>query len=197
MLAILVAGAICAGQETAPQLAPTAPAVPAPTAAQARLNADLIQEFQTKAAAYVDIHREAEKELGAAKRRSTATQLAVHERKLAEKIRHLRGHSVQGEIFTPRIAAEIRRLTGAAVEGVRGVRVEKSLARAEPVRFKLVVNREYPQSVPLQSVPPTLLLYLPELQTELEYRIVGHTLILRDTGANLVVDFMPEAIPET
>jgi hypothetical protein len=32
------------------------------------------------------------------------------------------------------------------------------------------------------------------LPEELEYRIVGKNLILRDTGADLIVDFIPDAI---
>jgi hypothetical protein len=36
---------------------------------------------------------------------------------------------------------------------------------------------------------------LPRLPPELEYRIAGHALVLRDAVANLVVDLMPDAIP--
>jgi hypothetical protein len=35
---------------------------------------------------------------------------------------------------------------------------------------------------------------LPKLPTELDYRIVGKHLILRDTGADLIVDFMLNAV---
>jgi hypothetical protein len=47
----------------------------------------------------------------------------------------------------------------------------------------------------MQSVPPTLLLNLPVLPKGLEYRITGHTLSLRDTDANMVVDYLPDALP--
>lgn len=179
---------LCAGQDAPPP----AQAPPAPAA---RLAAGLIHEFQTKVEAYAVVHREAEKQVGPLKPGSTAAKIGRHQRELAKAIRRLRRNAAQGDIFTPRIAAEIRSLTGAAVSGPRGARVEKSLRRAEPVQFHVVVNRSYPSGTPLQSVPPTLLLYLPELQSELEYRIVGDTLILRDTAANLVVDFMRQAIP--
>jgi hypothetical protein len=73
--------------------------------------------------------------------------------------------------------------------------VKKSLARAEPVRLTLHVNDTYPAKIPLQSTPPTILLNLPRLPPELEYRIVGHALVLRDAVANVVVDLIPDAIP--
>jgi len=51
--------------------------------------------------------------------------------------------------------------------------------------------------VALQSTPPTLLLNLPELPKGLEYRILGRELVLRDTDANIVVDYIPNALPDT
>jgi hypothetical protein len=63
------------------------------------------------------------------------------------------------------------------------------------VRLTLHVNDSYPANIPLQSTPPTILMNLPRLPPELEYRIDGHALVLRDTAANIVVDLMPDAIP--
>jgi hypothetical protein len=59
----------------------------------------------------------------------------------------------------------------------------------------LHVNQVYPQGIPLQSTPPTLLLNLPTLPKELEYRIVGRNLVLHDIVPNIIVDFIPDAIP--
>jgi hypothetical protein len=47
-------------------------------------------------------------------------------------------------------------------------------------------------------MPPSLLLNLPELPKELEYRFVGRELVLRDSAANLIVDVLPDIrTPET
>jgi len=86
-------------------------------------------------------------------------------------------------------------LAGTVTHGPAAGRVEKSLRRAEPVKLTLKVNQTYPQNIPLQSLPPTLLQNLPVLPPELEYRVVGHALVLRDIGANLIVDFIPDLIP--
>jgi hypothetical protein len=36
---------------------------------------------------------------------------------------------------------------------------------------------------------------LPTLPMQLEYSLVGRTLVLRDYPSSLIVDFLPEAIP--
>src|SRR5207248_4892695 len=80
--------------------------------------------------------------------------------------------------------------------GPRGEKLRASLRHAEPVKtLNLQVNDSYPQGVPLQSTPPSLLLDLPKLPSELEYRIVGRDLVLRDVKANLIVDFINNVIP--
>ena len=69
------------------------------------------------------------------------------------------------------------------------------MKHAEPLAPRpLQVNDAYPPATPLQSTPPSLLLNLPPLPPDLEYRVVGHALILRDIDANLIVDFIPNAI---
>ena len=84
------------------------------------------------------------------------------------------------------------------MQGPNAGRVEKSLRSSEPeVRSKVLVevNHKYPPNVPLQSTPPTLLVNLPKLPPELEYRVVGNYLVLMDSKANLILDYIPNAIP--
>jgi hypothetical protein len=51
--------------------------------------------------------------------------------------------------------------------------------------------------VALQSTPPSLLLNLPPLPKELEYRIVGRELVLHDTAPGIIVDFIPNVVPQS
>jgi len=62
----------------------------------------------------------------------------------------------------------------------------------KPVVLK--VNAMYPPDTPLPSTPPQVLRSLPKLPEQLEYRIVGKTLIIRDVEANIIVDFVPNAL---
>jgi hypothetical protein len=50
--------------------------------------------------------------------------------------------------------------------------------------------------VPLQSTPPTLLLNLPQLPDGMEYRILNRELVLRDSEADIVVDYVLNALPD-
>jgi hypothetical protein len=63
------------------------------------------------------------------------------------------------------------------------------------VQFRAIrVNGDYPAGLPLESTPPSLLLNLPKLPPEVDFRVVGHDLALRDVDANLIVDLMANAI---
>jgi hypothetical protein len=61
--------------------------------------------------------------------------------------------------------------------------------------FKPAVNMTYPPNLPKATFPPRLALSLPQLPEVLEYRLVGHHLILRDFEANLIVDYIAGIVP--
>jgi hypothetical protein len=128
-------------------------------------------------------------------KQTTEPQTIIDRQKeLADRIREARSRAQPGDIFTPEISNEFRRLLALAMAGQNDSHIKKSLERAEPVRLILHVNDSYPGKIPLQSTPPSILMNLPRLPPELEYRIIGRTLTLRDSVANLVVDLMPDAI---
>ena len=81
---------------------------------------------------------------------------------LAQHIAEARQSATPGEIFTPAVAAAFRSMISSTMQGTRAKRIRRSLAGAEPVRMELRVNEPYPNSVPLQSTPPSLLLNLPK-----------------------------------
>lgn len=155
----------------------------------------LIDDFEKRVNEYAAQHRTLAGELPKLKPTSSAEALADHERELAQRISSARQGAAEGDIFTPAIAAEFRRLLAITMQGHQGKRIRRSLKAAEPVQLALRVNEPYPHRIPLQSSPPSLLLNLPKLPKELEYRVVGHSLVLRDADANLIVDFIPDAIP--
>jgi hypothetical protein len=53
----------------------------------------------------------------------------------------------------------------------------------------------YPTELPLATFPARLLAKLPDLPPELEYRIVGRHIVLRDVTANVVVDVARNIVP--
>jgi len=154
-----------------------------------------LQDFEKRIRDYVSLEKSLAKGLSATKPTTEPQVILDRQGELARKIRETRSQAQQGAIFTPEVSKEFRRLLGLAMAGQNDAHIKKSLERAEPVRLTLHVNEAYPAKIPLQSTPPSILLNLPRLPPELEYRIVGHTLTLRDAVANIVVDLMPDAIP--
>ncbi len=155
----------------------------------------LIQDFENRIADYVKLQHHAEGSVHGLKPTASSEKIPHHEHELAEQIRKARGAVAQGNIFTPEITAEFRRLIAMAMKGSDSRHVQESLRHAEPVRIPLRVDKSWPDGVPLQSTPPTLLINLPNLDPGLDYRVVGHNLVLRDAKANLIVDFLSDVIP--
>ncbi len=156
----------------------------------------VLKEFNRRVSDYVKVHKDAQSAIHRLKPTGSQQAIKQHEQQLAERIRAARQGAVQGNIFAPEIAQEFRRLVSVTMRGPQAARIRRSFESAAPVHLRaLRVDSTYPSAVPLQSTPPSLLLNLPPLPPQVEYRVVGHDLVLRDTEANLVVDFIPNAIP--
>lgn len=114
---------------------------------------------------------------------------------LAAKIRAARKNARPGDIFTREIRAKFRRLMYPDLKGAEGRETKQVVKEDSPAPgvVDLEVNALY-DSTTLATMPPNLLKDLPLLPPELEYRPVGKHLILRDVGANIIVDFIPNAI---
>jgi hypothetical protein len=154
------------------------------------------KDFDKRVEEYVKLRNTAREGLPKLKPTRSAAAIEHHEEVLAHRIREMRRGASQGDIFTQEISADFRKSIALTMQGEGAGQILESLRRADPVHLKpLGVNRSYPKGVPLQSTPPTLLLNLPKLPPDLEYRVVGRSLVLRDVEANLIVDFIPGAIP--
>jgi len=158
-------------------------------------NDHIVKDFKARVARYLDFRKN---EAGSAPGRTDSPdKLAHNQQGLAIEVQSLRSDAKQGDIFTPEISDYFRRQITSILRGPEGAKIRISLQNAEPVRLTLRVNDVYPQEIPLQSTPPSLLSNLPELPKELEYRIVGRTLVLLDIVPNIVVDLLPNALPES
>ena len=121
----------------------------------------------------------------------------THGRALAVRVRIARGTARQGDIITPDVARVFRRRIAACLTPEEWRAVFADRARDEegpPVEPPpLRVNMDWPAGVPFDYVPPGLLRALPALPQELQFRIIGRSLVLWDHHANLIVDFLPAA----
>lgn len=164
-----------------------------PTAGTA--DATTVAAFETNIKQYLDFRLQ---HVGPPpKSADNPAEIVAKQREMGNKIRVARAGAKQGEIFTPAIAQYFRKQIAASFAGPHGKEIRASLAHGEPVKMELHINQGYPSNQPLQSTPPTLLLNLPELVDGLEYRLLNRELVLRDTEGNVVVDYVPNALPES
>ena len=71
--------------------------------------------------------------------------------------------------------------------------LKKDKPAPSTVSFK--INGPYPEKQPLETAPPKVLASLPPLPKDLDYRFVDKHLILRDSRANTIIDYIPNAMP--
>jgi hypothetical protein len=187
LLAVSVAG--LSRQATAPQQQTTVPK-------------DDAKEFQARIDKYLAIQKKAVGSVPAQSNKKVADPALIvqHEKQLADAIRALRPNAMPGEIFTPWLRGVIAKAVKEQVQGARGKEAKASIldegnpkGAESTVPVTIKVNGGYPQDAPLSTVPPSVLLALPTLPKEIEYRFVGRNLILRDTKANIVVDILTNA----
>lgn len=152
------------------------------------------KDFFDHVRAYIQIHQTADARVPSLKETSDPKEVSVREKALADEIRVQRAGAQQGEVFSPAAAKEIGIIVAEDFKG-RPLRDQKAILVEVPVKQPPAINTDYPTALPLATVPPSLLLKLPTLPEELEYRFLGRHLILRDIKANLIVDFIPDVVP--
>lgn len=155
-----------------------------------------VEEFTTRVNDYVALRNHLADSVGPLSEDMSQEQIAARATALSQAILLARPDARQGDIFTPRAAsvfgALIKQEYSRRPPRVREVRED---AQDELPDFVPKVNQPYPTTYPLATFPPELLPLLPRLPEEVEYRVVNHYLLLRDVESNLIVDFMPRAVP--
>jgi hypothetical protein len=159
--------------------------------------------FSRRLDAYVKLRKQASEKVPPVDKKATAPQIQLREQALVEAIRNARPDAKPGDILTPDVKPMFNELLRDAFTGPRSSKVRATIKEGNPKNEKapgevepvIQVNAVYPKNAPLSTVPPSLLMKLPKLPKELEYRFVGRTLILRDRDSNLIIDYMKEAVP--
>jgi hypothetical protein len=125
-------------------------------ASDVRVNEDSkrIADFETRISSYLNVHNKARAGLTPSKPTSSPKEITSRQGELAAKIRALRPQAKRGEIFSPSISAEFRRLIRISWQGSDARHMKASFEHSEPVHIPLQVNGAYPARVPLQSTPP-------------------------------------------
>lgn len=155
---------------------------------------EVLRKFQARIDAYMALHNRLEKESPPLKAAADPEQIRESQKALAAKIRAARRNPSQGAIFTPETRTVFRRILRRELQGPRAAELERAMKDDASPRIPLRVHAEYPEGWPLASVPPSLLAALPKLPADLAYRFVAYDMILLDVHANLIIDFIQDAI---
>jgi hypothetical protein len=203
-LALTVFSSWCAAACTAPAAEPASAATTVLQQSEKKTSTDpavnphaaALLDFEIRVKAYTDLHKRLAK--GDAKQMETddPAMISAVKARLAAKVQAARRDAKQGDIFTPAVRPVFRRLLAPELKGEDGRDAKAVLKDDAPapgsVPFK--VNAKYPEDQPRPTVPAKVLLSLPALPAPLEYRIVGQHLLLLDMEADLVVDYILNAI---
>jgi len=117
------------------------------------------------------------------------TRMAVQA--LAARIRAARAGASQGDIFRPATSVQFKR---ALLHETDTSTCAKIMDDDNPGELPIQINGAYAEGKPLSTMPVNVLAVLPALPEDVEYRFLGRTLILLDTRANVVLDWIPGAI---
>jgi len=169
---------------------------PAGQAQRENVDAAALQDFNTRIEAFVQIRQRAEADAPPLPDDRSPEQIDAHQRAMAGRVRQARASAAQGDVLAPDTQVLLRRIVARQVEGPEGPEIRASILDEHPNGVVVRVNERYPDEVPLATMPPELLRELPKLPKGLEYRFVARTLAIIDASTYLIVDFVPDAMPE-
>lgn len=151
--------------------------------------------FDAAIARYIALHEKVRTEVPGLKPGLTAQELNDATDRLAAAMRRARPRARQGEFFDADATRVIRRRIGAALRAPGSTLVIESIDDEAPSGVRPAIHLRFPGAAEMATMPPSILQVLPDIPEELEYRIVGEYLVLRDVGAGLIIDFIPGAVP--
>lgn len=168
-------------------LAPPAVISPADKAA--------IETFEKHVKGYIQLRNKVKENAPKLSKESTPEQIQAYRTALELSLRNARANAKRGEFFRPETAGFIRRTLKTEFQGKDRQELREKIFETETQGVVLRVNYPYAATAELSEMPATLLAKLPQIPKELRYRFVGRNMLLVDRESNLILDFMPEALP--
>jgi len=159
-------------------------------------DAKALVEFSKRVEGYGELRRKMESGLPKHGKEASPEEIDAHRRALVGRILQARAHAKPGDLFTPDSRAVLQRLLKQVFNKPQiGARTKQAVNDDNPRGIAVAVNQQYPDGAPLTTMPPNVLSNLPKLPEPLQYRFIGRTLILLDGDAELIIDYMPNAMP--
>jgi hypothetical protein len=159
-------------------------------------SAKTMAAFKQRVDEYMSLQKKLASEGPRLPNESTPEQIDKHQRELAVRLAAARSTARVGHFFDAEMQALVHQVMAKIFSSpTRRREFREAVMEENPRGVKLTINQRYPDQVPMATMPPELLEQLPALPGELEYRFVGESLILLDTVAHVIIDYMPRALP--
>jgi hypothetical protein len=155
-----------------------------------------LARFNQAVADYVSLVRRLHREVPELRVTEKSTEINNRSDMLAGAIQRARPGAVQGDLLDAGAARIIRERLAVALRDTNVAAMLKRIDDEPILKGPPKVHLRYPTATSLATMPGQLLKVLPPVPKELEYRLVGRSLVLRDRDAALVVDYLPEALPK-
>jgi hypothetical protein len=153
-----------------------------------------LRQFNQSVADYMALRNRLRSEVAGPVKNSTSSQVNNASDALAAGIQRARQNAAAGAIFTPAISAVFKKRIADAIRDDNLTAVLADIDDEKALRLEPKVHLRLPVSAQMATMPASLLKVLPNLPKELEYRIVGRYLILRDVDASMILDYIPAAV---
>ena len=150
--------------------------------------------FQKRMQEYLKLRGELTKKIPEVSETGDPAKINAREKALGAAIAAARKGAKPGDIFGADMVPLFTQII--ATDWKHRSRIDRKAVFEEvPAGTRVTINQPYPTTLPLLTVPPNLLVNLPMLPDELEYRLVDRHLLLRDRDANLIVDALFNVLP--
>ena len=178
---------------TTPAQAQNAALAPPPVTSPADKAA--IESFEKQVKEYVQLRNKLKDDAPKLSKDSTPEQIHAYKKTLEQSLRTARNGAKRGDLFRPEAADYIRRTLKSEFQGKERRELREKIFETETQGVVLRINQPYAQSAEFSEMPAALLAKLPQLPKEVRYRFVGRNMLLVDRDSNVIIDFMPEALP--
>lgn len=155
----------------------------------------VIQAFEKQVKEYVSVRNKLKESAPKLSKDSTPEQMQAYRTALEQSLRSARAGAKRGDLFRPEASDYIRRTLKNEFQGKDRKELRETMFETETQGVVLRVNYPYAQTAELSEMPATLLTKLPQLPKEIRYRFVGRNMLLVDRESNVIIDYMPDALP--
>ena len=154
-----------------------------------------IETFEKQVKEYVQLRNKLKDDAPKLSKDSTPEQIHAYQKTLEQSLRAARTSAKRGDVFRPETADYIRRTLKNEFQGKDRRELREKILETETQGVVLRINYPYAQNAEFSEMPATLLAKLPQVPKEVRYRFVGRNMLLVDRESNVIIDYMPNALP--